>query len=89
VDQCGRGTESGRRRSATPVAATVTVLREVIELMASGDQAVPLDELRRHLSRAQRDLARIRARGGAYRAIQFSPHTIPLQDLLTARRKAG
>lgn len=80
-----RGTERRGRRNSK---MTATILRQAIERMAAGDEGVSIDELRRHLSRARRNLARVRALGGRYLLVQMSPHTAPLDELL-ARRRAG
>ena len=83
--QCG--TERGGRRGSP---ATVTVLRSALEAMASGEYVVvPAEELRRRLSQAERNLGRMRLRGGRYRALQFSPHIAALYQRLRVHRKAG
>lgn len=80
------GTERGNRRGS---AVTAVFLRQAIERMAAGDFSVPLDELRRHLSRAEHSLARIHSLGGRYRSVQMSPHVAALYRIERARRKAG
>jgi hypothetical protein len=81
-----RGTEGEVQRGSV---VSATILRQALERMAAGQSVVPLAELRRHLSRVERNLGRMRLRGGRYRALQISPHITALHDLVRARRKAG
>lgn len=81
-----RGTERGPRRDSV---GSAPFMRQVLERMAAGDVSVPLDELRRHLSQAEQDLARLHDLGGRYLSVQMSPHVAALYRLQRARRKAG
>ena len=81
-----RGARRGRRRDSS---ASAAILRQAITRLAAGEGTVSLAELRRHLLRAESNLARARSRGWPFTVVELSPHVARLGEWLRGERKAG